>query len=291
MNILDSYVDFFVITESDVTFSGDVKPLFFQENRDRFQKFEKKIIHNPVFDTPSGKDVSPFDRDVFQKNARSRPLSQCQPNDIIIFSDLDEIPDPLRLKKYIDSFDANKVYHFAQRQFYFFINLEEISGRLLSYAGDFPNANPPKWLGSYMMSYELFKTSPIEVLRVEKRPQHSIRIDDGGWHFTYMGGDSSVSVANRVAQKIKYAAHQEFNTKKVHSNLEENIYKGRDIFGRRAKFRITAIDDSFPEYLVKNIYKYQHLIAPKNLSTQVGFLMHIKMWVKDFLIRSYRLIR
>lgn len=179
MNILDPYVDFFVVTESDVTFSGDSKNLYFYENKDRFQKFEKKIIHNPVFDTPSGKDVTPFDRDVFQKNSRSRPLSQCQPNDIIIFSDLDEIPDPVSLKKHIDRFDMSKVYHFAQRQFYFFLNLEEVSGRLLSYAGDFPNANPPKWLGSYMMSYKLFKTFPIEVLRVEKRPQRSIRIEDG----------------------------------------------------------------------------------------------------------------
>lgn len=291
MHILEPYVDFFVITESSVTFSGDPKPLYFEENRNRFKKFEKKIIHNVVLDTPSGKDVSPFDRDGFQKNARSRPLSLCQPNDIIIFSDLDEIPDPSSLKKHIDSFDANKVYHFAQRQFYFFLNLEEISGRLLSYAGDFQDANPKKWLGSYMMSYALFNKFPIEVLRIEKRPEHSIRVDDGGWHFTYMGGDSSISVAERVAQKIKYAAHQEFNTKKVHSKLKENIFNGRDIFGRRAKFRLTTIDDSFPAYLTENIHKYQHLIAPNNLSTKVGFLIHIKMRGKDFLTRLCRLIR
>ncbi len=261
LHTLNPVVDYFVITESTVTFSGDKKPLYYYENRDKFTEFNHKIIHNVVDDTPMGDSITGFDRDGFQKEARARPLINCKSDDIIIYSDLDEIPNPAEIQKIILNFNPDKIYHFAQRQFYYYMNLEEVSGKLLSYAGDYDSANPKKWLGSYLFCYGLTSKMSMHEIRINKTLKDSIRVSDGGWHFTYMGGDSK-SVIERVAHKIKSAAHQEFNNPKIMSKLESRIKKGKDIFGRKSKFRRVDIDSSFPKYLIENIEQYRHLILP-----------------------------
>ena len=67
LNILDPYVDCFIISEATKTFSGKEKPLYYEENKDRFKKFHHKIIHNIVEDTTSP-ELHPYQRDVFQKD-------------------------------------------------------------------------------------------------------------------------------------------------------------------------------------------------------------------------------
>ena len=93
------------------------------------KEFADKIIHVVVDDTPQGYT---HDRDTFQKNAVGRGLKNCTDDDIIVFSDLDEIPNPEKVKEIIADFDENKIYHFAQRLFYCYLNMEEVSGSLLS---------------------------------------------------------------------------------------------------------------------------------------------------------------
>ena len=52
LHVLSDVVDRFVISESTVTFSGDPKPLFYEENKEQFQEFQDRIIHVVVDDTP-----------------------------------------------------------------------------------------------------------------------------------------------------------------------------------------------------------------------------------------------
>ena len=146
-------------------------------------------------DTPPGYT---HDRDTFQKNAVGRGLKDCTDEDIIIFSDLDEIPNPEKIKEILQNFDRTKIYHFAQRLFYCYLNMEEVSGNLLSYAGEFPEAERSKdgipgrkkWIGSKMCSYSLLKEQKLQLgeLRFPERKACGIRVEDGGWHFGYMGG-------------------------------------------------------------------------------------------------------
>ena len=53
LNILNDVVDYFVLTESPFTVSGNEKPLYYQENKDRFGKFNDKIIHNITKEIPN----------------------------------------------------------------------------------------------------------------------------------------------------------------------------------------------------------------------------------------------
>jgi beta-1,4-mannosyl-glycoprotein beta-1,4-N-acetylglucosaminyltransferase len=268
LNVLSPVVDHFVITESSVTFSGKPKPLYFNDNKELFREFHDKIIHVVVTDTPNGPDTSPFDRDAFQKKARERGLSQCSKKSIVLYSDVDEIPNPIMVRRVIENFNSEKVYHFAQRQFYYFLNLEEISGKLLSFAGEYDNVKTKKWLGTYLYQLELLDKFSVEELRVNKSPEHSVRVDDGGWHFTYMGGDATQTVTERVAHKVKSAAHQEFNNRRILSGIEKNISKRRDLFGRRSKFERVNIDDSYPQYLRDNLTEFKHLILSEPPETR-----------------------
>ena len=260
MGVMDPVVDRFVVSESTVTFSGDSKPLYFHENKDLFKAYAHKIIHNIVQDTP---DVDPFQRDSFQKCAVIRGLAGCKADDVIIFSDVDEIPNPEKIRVTLAAFQADKIYHFAQRMFYYYLNLEEVSGKLMSFTGEFEEAKPRQWLGTKMCAYSILSGSTLEQLRFPESKDRGIRVANGGWHFSYMGGDKTVSVAKRVEQKIKSAAHQEFNSEKILSRIQGNIRRQKDLFGRESKFVRTDIDGSFPDFLVRNQDSFSHLILPK----------------------------
>ena len=272
LNILDKYVDYFVISESSLTFSGEYKPLFYLENKHLFEKFHNKIIHNIV--EPGDISLNPFERDVYQKNSVKNALHNCNDNDVIIFSDLDEIPNPEKIEIILQNFDLDFIYHMAQRNFYFYLNLEEVSGSLLSYSGEFKDVIQKKWLGTKVCSFHILKNLPISQLRWPEMKVRGIRVDNGGWHFTYMGGSKDDNLIERVEYKIKSAAHQEFNNKKILKNLEKKITNKKDIFGRESRFRVTEIDSSFPEYLLLNLESFSHLIL-KESDNNKGFFSKV----------------
>lgn len=269
LHVMDPVVDRFVISEATETFSGKAKPLYYEENKEMFAEFADKIIHVVVDDTPQGYT---HDRDTFQKNAVGRGLKNCTDDDIIIFSDLDEIPNPEKVKEIIADFNENKIYHFAQRLFYCYLNMEEVSGSLLSYAGEFPGVKRKKWIGSKMCSYGLLKKQGLELgeLRFPERKECGIRVDDGGWHFGYMGGHGEKDVKKRVAEKVRSAAHQEYNKAEVLSDVADRIKDGKDIFGRDASFTLVKIDDSFPQYLREHTDEYEFLILREEAPLKKG---------------------
>lgn len=262
MHIMAPYVDKFVIEEAAVTFSGEPKPMTFAENRELFAEFEEKILYVAVDDSPvSG--VTTHERDYFQKNQLIRALKDCQPQDIIIFSDVDEIPNPEALKEVIAHFDPSKVYHFAQRLFYCFLNMEEVSGNLLSITGEFAGTKKKQWLGTKVCSFQNLPKEGIVFLReVPTQDSRSVRVADGGWHFGYMGGSGEEDVAKRIGVKVKAAAHQEYNSSRYLTEAVDRLLCGEDIFGRDARFIRVEIDESYPAYLREHLKEYHYLLAP-----------------------------
>lgn len=259
LNVLAPIVDKFVISEATETFSGLKKPLYYEENKEMFAEFADKIIHVVVEDTPEG---DTHYRDTFQKNAVTRGLEGCTDDDIIIFSDLDEIPNPDKIVEILKDFQKDKIYHFAQRLFYCYLNMEEVSGSLLSYAGEFEGVTHKKWIGTKMLSYQLLREQNLMLgdLRFPERKEIGIRVDDGGWHFGYMGGHGEKDIRKRVQEKVISAAHQEYNSKHVLSNVTDQIKDGKDIFGRNAKFIRCEIDESFPKYIREHQKELDFLI-------------------------------
>ena len=116
LNIMNKFVDYFVIVEGNKTWQNNPKKLRFDSNK--FKKFKDKIIYVPVEDMPDGDN--PYVRENFQRNCISRGIKDAEEIDLIIISDLDEIPNPFLLK----NFDKKMRYAvFEQKLFYYKLNL------------------------------------------------------------------------------------------------------------------------------------------------------------------------
>lgn len=261
MQIMAPYVDKFVLEESTVTFSGQKKEMLFADNREMFREFEDKIVYIAVDDSPMS-GVTTHERDKFQKNQLIRGMAECRPDDIVIFGDVDEIPNPETLQKILKNFDPARIYHLAQRMFYCFLNMEEVSGNLLSITGEFPGIARKQWLGTKICSFGNLPEEGIVYLReVSPEDPRSVRVAEGGWHFGYMGGDRDV--AKRISVKVQAAAHQEYNKSRYLNEAVDRLLCGEDIFGRSARFVRVPIDESYPVYLREHQEEYAFLIAPK----------------------------
>ncbi len=125
LNILDKYVDFFVISESTKTHQGKNKKINFDMNN--FSKFKDKII----FITADYKDNINFDKhtggespiEQHQRNSLIEGIKNASSEDLIILSDSDEIPD---LKKLNKINPKKKFIAFSQKMFMYKFNLQNL---------------------------------------------------------------------------------------------------------------------------------------------------------------------
>ena len=78
LNILGDVVDYFVINEANITFTGKPKPLYYQENKERFKKWEDKIIHHVTIDDNKTLEKYwegvPYHRSMREENIYQLPL-------------------------------------------------------------------------------------------------------------------------------------------------------------------------------------------------------------------------
>ena len=289
LHILSPIVDKFIIEEATVTFSGESKELCFEKNRDMFAEFLPKIEYIIVDDSPI--DTTTHLRDKFQKNALAKGLQTATDEDVIILSDVDEIPNPVVLSEIIANFDSDKIYHFAQRMFYCFVNMEEISGKLLSITGEFPNVDRRLWLGTKVFSKKSIPNNGlIEIREASTTSPNAVRVANGGWHFGYMGSSGEKNVSNRIGTKVVAAAHQEYNDADILAEARDRLILGQDMFGRDAAFRRVEVDDSYPEYLLEHIEEYRYLILPP-ISKTKQFITQWTMQGKRFIRKVLRRLR
>ena len=173
-NILNEFVDYFVIVESTVNHQGKEKKLQFDINK--YQKFKEKIKYIIVNDTPEnikkphkgGESLV----EQHQRNSLMKVINKANDEDLIILSDVDEIPD---LKK-LNLFNKKNYAVFSQRMFMYkinFLNLDENNwhGSKICLK---KNLKSPQWLRNLK-----FKKCPF--WRIDK-PKNIQIIQDGGWH-------------------------------------------------------------------------------------------------------------
>jgi beta-1,4-mannosyl-glycoprotein beta-1,4-N-acetylglucosaminyltransferase len=278
LNTLDKYVDYFVITEARVTFSGKSKPLYFKENRDQFKKFEKKIIHNVIETTPDSfesfshpndyftdRNVSyphksggiplsklslDFQREVFQRDSVINGLlGNAEPNDLIMISDLDEIPNPLAVQHVLESFIPGAIFNLCQKWYMYYFNV----------------GCDQEWFGTRICDFATIKGRSIDLMRyhLENRSeQPGPIVENGGWHFSFLGGQK------RVREKLAAYSYQGRRSKLFlqimdqlfPQRIQKKIEKNQDIFNTGRSFRMVQLDVSFPPYLLENRHKFESLI-------------------------------
>ena len=250
LNILDKYVDFFVIVEGNKTWQDNPKNLRFDINR--FSKFKEKIIYVPVTNMPSG--INPYLRENFQRNSIMRGLEKCKDDDLIIISDLDEIPNPDQLKKF------NKKMRYAvfkQSHFYYKFNLQ--------------SENEPFWFGSRICVKKYLKSPQwLRDLKFKKRPFWRLDkfrlnniINEGGWHFCNLKKPEQLlyKYKNLCETNDPINFNERIDKKYLSlDSINKMITEKKDIIGRNHNYKKVSIDKSFPSYLIDNISNYKEWI-------------------------------
>jgi hypothetical protein len=239
-NILRDAVDRFVIVEADRTFSGQRKPLRLRKwITENASDLANRISVIEVTDSPPNKN--PWIAEVHQRNAVMRGLSDVQDNDILMFFDVDEIPCVDAILARLPSDDLAAV---EQDFYYYYLNLHR-----------------GKWARGTATYARNMTVSPQEARTLYHRPV----IESGGWHFSYLMS------AEDMASKIRAFSHQEFNAPHFTDieKLRARIAAHQDLFGRKNQpaLAVRPLDDSFPEFLLKNRSDYADLIlAPSGLA-------------------------
>ncbi len=277
LELLYDHVDYFVISETNKTHSDNNKIFYFDENKKYFNKYLDKIIHikhdypfnildmgkkdgsdkyslqynkiseryNIEENEGQLKKYPTFCRDYLQKEFLKFGLLDCDDDDIIMISDLDEIPDP----KVVHNIKNNNLINHCIMQDCFYYHINTLAHT--------------NWYGNYMVRYA--DTKEVSLTHLKNKRIDFKKIEKGGWHLSFMGG------ADRVRMKIESYAHQEFNHPFYKDQIESKIKMGIDVYNRPAyndpiqKFyfdKMLNVDlDIYPDKMIDLIkLKYNYLI-------------------------------
>ena len=251
---LNDHVDYFVLVEGVETHRGELKPLYFQENRHLFEKYLPKIIHIIITERLSPNQEDPvkgfWDREHLQREHIAKGLKNCEHLDIILISDLDEIPCTEILEKVkkqliftkSKNFNSHKKYKKRKHK------PEELARSTyntlafhmpwfiyqLNRKHNWNNGN--EWVGTVATLYGNFKKKGAQFFREYR--WHFPRVKKAGWHFTYMGGK------DRVRQKLLSIVEGRddilgITDEEIETWIQEQI--------------AIPIDDTFPKYVIENV--------------------------------------
>ena len=243
LNTLNNHVDSFIVAEATRDHSGKEKKLNFDYKN--FPKFKDKIKYLIIEDLPVNvkskkKNWTPNHwRDQYQRNSMARGFDNCNDDDLIMISDIDEIPDP----KKISEFEIkNKYACFLQKNFQSKLNLLNVTDKywMGTKICQKKHLKSPQWLRNIKT-----KKRPFWKIYKPKQPQLII---DGGWHFSFLKKPKD------IAKKIKAYAHQEFYKEEFinEKKIVERINNKKDLFDRKINYEKVLIDNTFPEYVFNN---------------------------------------
>ena len=276
LNTLNESVDYFVVVESKFTHKGEIRKLKF--NYKNFPKFKDKIIYLVYDNEPNDiKDIDKNDtekektikyifnaiyRENGQRNFISEGLKKADENDVILISDVDEIPN---LKNLNLKIAREKLIFFNQEMFYYKFNLK------------LPNHN---WVGTRACKKKYLKSPQwLRNIKVKNYPFYRLDtffsktkytnikfINNGGWHFT------NIKTAEEIRYKLKsYLHHREFEINPLSVEEIENLIINKiaiydlNIDKRNKKIGDGSILEKYdlnelPPYINNNLNKFKDWI-------------------------------
>lgn len=307
LKYLNNHVDYFVIVESCQTFSGAEKDYVFEKNRERFEEYKNKIIYHKVedFHLTFGSVIKHLET---QSSNVSKKISKillkhehynkkelnwvldayhrecihfalegfADDDDIVIVSDLDEIPNiKILTQEMINQYD-DKSFACAQKEFRYYLNY---------YKDD-------QWVGSIIGKWRNVKNYSLNSLRIDSKSSRNFvskkLIEDGGYHFTSCGSK------DEIANKIKCWSHQEFNRPDILEKLEQNLLTGQDIFLRSTGTNLARVKPEDKKYydtqIIEIIKNYPKLIGPDLEETKPSVFKTLFYKIINYAHKKNRLV-
>ena len=276
LNILNSHVDYFIIVESRYNHKGEKRKLLF--NKEKFIKYRDKIIYLVHDEVPSKvKKINDEDdektqtnkyimnalyRENAQRNYIINGLNNANNEDIILISDVDEIPK-------IDKFEFNKVNNkiilFRQDMFYYKFNLclpnFKWTGTKACRKKDLIS---PQWLRNIKeKKYPFFR---LDTFFSDKKYTDIKIVNDGGWHF------SNIKTAKAIEHKLKsYLHHKEFDDVPLSiKEIDQLVQSKKAIYDLKVDKRVNKIGNGvalekfeiskLPNHIISNQKKFKDWI-------------------------------
>jgi len=243
MHILRDVVDYHIVVEAHETHSGGPKSLNFKDNSYLFEEFASKIVYVYVPQLSDGVRDS-WQREAFQRSRIGEGLArmEVQPDDLVIVSDCDEIihPDVIPQVREAASCQAD--------MYYFRLNYR---------------ATHQPW-GINICRYRV-QPDPCGVRTAASFPADRQKFDHAGWHFTYF-----YRTPEEVIAKINAFMHHQHadidprlrDPKYVARGLTEGLDLFKDVLMRDIGLRRVELEPTLPKYILDNLGKFQHWIAP-----------------------------
>ena len=276
LNVLNEYVDFFVVVESIYNHRGEERKLLFDVNK--FKKFEKKIIYlvykeNPkeiekIFDDDNRGEKSrkyilnASLRENGQRNFILNGLNKANDDDIILISDVDEIPNLENFSK--EKFNQ-KIALFKQDMFYYKFNLKMPnlvwSGTKACKKKDLKS---PQWLRNIKdRKYPIYR---LDTFFSDTKFINIKFINNGGWHF------SNIKTPFEIEHKLRsYLHHREFDENPMSVKEIDKIIKNKQaIYDLKVDKKVNKIGDG------SKLEKYPINKLPKFLQNN---LEDFKKWI------------
>ena len=273
LNVLDKYVDYFIIVESRYNHKGEKRNLRF--NIDNFSNFREKIIYLIYDDIPKGikeiKDeedqnlksrkliLNAYLRENAQRNFIINGLNNATDEDIILISDLDEIPN---LEGVFFKQIKNKIILFKQSMFYYKLNLKAPG---INWVGTKccrkRDLVTPQWLRNIKdKKYPIYR---FDILFSKNKYNNLRIIDNGGWHFTNIKSPKEI-----LLKLSSYLHHIEFDLNPLNEEqIESLINKRKAIYDLNTDKKIQKFGEGqnlekvnlsyLPNYINKKKDKYK----------------------------------
>ena len=272
LEILDKYVDKFVVAESKYTHSGQPKKLHFNINR--YSKFKDKIHYIVVDKEPEDLiDLSNLEYNQAQGTKRINSLKRIRQqydvlkdgieeannDDLIILSDCDEIPNLTNL----EDLPLNEILIFKQLLFYYKFNLHHDS---MTWHGSKAclkkNLSTFNWLRN--IKNKKYKPWRLDTYFSKNKYTNIKIVENGGWHFTNIKSPEDI-----VMKLLNYGEHNEFEVSNINTAKMSKLIKDKRVYFNHAADKtdrnkydyshlLVNIDEKLlPEYLVKNKNLYK----------------------------------
>lgn len=241
---LESVVDYFVFNEIGTTHSGKPKPLYYEENKSRFSKWNNKIVCTH----PSFRPMGAWELETAQRKALETSVLNLNPklSDTLSTSDCDEIPNPDVLAQYTSNMGLRNLKQYTF--WYNFGHLFDYGSRTASRArlGSIQNMIDAGGLGN-------FHGGPKDDMDVSFPS-----IENAGWHCSYFSDDIA-----RIRRKVNSFAHTDLSpyiNNRTDKQIAEVVYYGKDLYGRAEindaqKWQDT--DPRLPSYFLQNPERFK----------------------------------